>query len=212
MGENKYVHDDWGKRGTYSTKYNNPPEDRIKPKYAAGGTYDAIGPKSPRAREVKFKKKRHWGIRIVLFVVLMVFLWKYPNLFSIKNQGKVNHGETVTNGIQTPETLEKQPGVNFDYHLENMIFYGEASDSAEVAIRDFLNIYQISYSDFYYDVEVGGYAVTLDKSEYFSSEEEVVAKSQEYQDAFQSYCSAKYSNFGINQVQVKYGYKQWRGN
>ena len=210
MGENKYVKDEWGKRGTYPTGSKVQKEDNIKPQYAAGGAYDTVGKRSPRAKEVKIRPNRHWGIRILLFVALMLFLGKYQHLFSISSIVQhMKNGNAIESG-PTQTAQDNSGGVAFDYHLENLNLYGESSDSAEVAIRDFLNIYQIDYSDIYYDEGIGGYKVALNDGEIYASLDEVEEKGQELQKDFQTYCNAKYSNFGLNKVEVSYGYKQWK--
>ena len=71
-----------------------------------------------------------------------------------------------------------------------------------------MNIYQIEYSNLYYDVENKGYVVELDQNTVFLSEEDVKAKAQEIQGNVITYCYGKGSNFGINSAMVEYGYNR----
>ncbi len=195
---NKYVKDEWGKRGTYSS--GKKEERKTKPIYAPGGYYDDVrhsAYQQPNPRYVKVKKKSFakrllWGI---IIIVLIIYI---NGVMSDKGTLKNNNIEYDDNGI----------GINFNYHLTRMIFSSEESPETEVAIRDFLNIYQIEYSNLYYDVENKGYVVELDQNTVFLSEEDVKAKAQEIQGNVTTYCYGKGSNFGINSAMVEYGYNR----
>jgi hypothetical protein len=100
--------------------------------------------------------------------------------------------------------------VNLNYHIENMQFQAEQSDVTEVAIRDFCNLYQIDYSELYYDYEAGEYILKTKNMGVFLTEDSVKEKGQSLQKDFETYCGGRGSTFGVQMVTVEFGYTQVR--
>ena len=211
----KYVKDEWGKRGTYYVPPKNEPKEEPR-FYAPGDEYDRLQRSNAyidevltkktadrqkfwKKNKVKEKPKRHWGLRILFFILIMFLL-----LIS-RNPNSSNTQMGNRSNIQ-----QSQAGVKLNYHVKDMQFMSEQSDEAEIAIRDFCNLYQIEYSDLRYDLSVGGYILEVKNMGVFLTEDSVREKGQELQKSFETYCGAKGSTFGIQTITVEYGYTQVR--
>ena len=197
MGENRYVKDEWGKRGTYRTTSTEEIK-KPQPKFAAGDSYDRIGPK-PMTETVNPRRK-HKGLRFLLAVVVIIFL-----------ATKIDWNRFSSIQLKTPDAsaelqVEQSGGMRLNYRVKQMLFQSEKTDEAEVAIRDFLNLYQIDYTNLYYDEENHDFVVLLNYGGVFTTEEDVKEKAEELQSGFQTYCRAKGTSYGITGDTVTYEY------
>ena len=213
MGE--YVKDEWGKKGTYYVPPKNPPKEEVH-YYAPGDDYDRLERNNAYINEVlakktagsqkywkknkpKTKPKRNWGVRIVLFMLMMLamaFSWKTAESNSqVVNFSKGNQSDA---------------GAKLNYHVKNVQFITEQSDTAESAIREFCSIYGIEYSTLNYDYDVKGYVLETKNMGIYLTEDAVKAKGQSLQKDFETYCMTKGSNFDIQMVTVIYEYTQVR--
>lgn len=210
----KYVKDEWGKRGTYYVPPKKSNEEETHHYYAPGDDYDRLQRNNEYVQEVlakktagkskywkksKPQKKRNWGLRLVLFMLCMLAL-----ALSKKPASTSTHMKNEYDGSNSGAA------VNLNYHIENMQFQAEQSDVTEVAIRDFCNLYQIDYSELYYDYEAGEYILKTKNMGVFLTEESVKEKGQSLQKDFETYCGGRGSTFGVQMVTVEFGYTQVR--
>ena len=165
--------------------------------YAPGDNHDRLyrNQKAYKQYRREAKPKRHWGIRIFLFILLMLAMVKF-------NKPLFNNSRT-SDQFNTNQSAAE---VKVNYRLKDYIFIAEQSDETEVSIREFLNIYHIDYSDFRYDSDAGYYIVALSDDTVFSTEDSVKEKREEMQQNFVTYCSGTGSNHGVQAVSVEYQY------
>lgn len=178
MGDNQ----DWLER-------NNAYINEVLAKKTAGSQ------KYWKKNKPKTKPKRNWGVRIVLFMLMMLamaFSWKTSESNSqVLNFSKGNQSDA---------------GAKLNYHVKNMQFVAEQSDAAENAICEFCSLYGIKYSTLNYDYDVGGYVLNVKNMGFYLTEDAVKEKGQSLQKDFETYCMTKGSNFGIQSLTVMYEY------